>query len=234
VQGGEITIRVGVEAPHVKLTVQDNGPGIPRKDKGRIFEPFWTTKGCKGTGMGLSGSLGIVQRHGGTISVESREGEGALFTVVLPLSEEEMKTEQSAAAYAPGFQLNILVVDDMPAITRQLESALTQFGQTVSTALDGGQALRIFSEQHIDLIICDLGMPGLNGWQVGESIKDICRKQGRAKPPFIMLTGWGGQLNQQDRMRRGGVDRIVEKPIDLGKLMNIVCELTHAGSPEKG
>ena len=233
-KGGEITVRVQVEDPHVKLTVRDNGTGIPPKYRTRIFEPFWTTKGSQGTGMGLSSSLGIIQRHGGKISVESRQGEGTVFTVLLPMVHGETTTNQSEAASAPNLGLKILVIDDMPAVTRQLESALTKFGQTVATAFNGRQAIRTFCEKSIDLIICDLGMPGINGWQVGESIKEICNEQGRPKPPFIMLTGWGGQLGQRDRIIKAGVDRIVEKPIDVEELMDVVRELTRSDLPKHG
>ncbi len=227
-RGGEIRVSVGVEGSSVMLIVQDNGTGIAQKDKGRIFEPFWTTKGCQGTGMGLSSTLGIVQRHAGKISVESREGEGTIFTVQLPFSPDEESSKQPALPECQKFRLHILVVDDLSLVTNQIASTLTNLGQTVFTALNGRQALRIFRETHIDLIICDLGMPGLNGWQVGERIKEICRELGRFKPPFIMLTGWGGQLDERERMNKGGVDRIIEKPVDGFQLMDAIRELTKA------
>ena len=83
-QGGSITIKSFAENKQVTVTVEDTGTGIPQTVQDRIFDPFFTTKGVQSTGLGLSASYGIVKSHGGTISVESREGEGTTFTIKLP------------------------------------------------------------------------------------------------------------------------------------------------------
>lgn len=224
-KGGELRIRTSVDDDTAVLTVEDNGVGIPEENLGRVFAPFWTTKGPQGTGMGLSSSYGIVQRHGGEIAVESERGEGTSFTVRLPLSAEQPKPRERPVRRTVSFELNVLIVDDMPAVIKQLEGGLSSYGQTVYSASSGPVALEIFRETPIDVVICDLAMPEMNGWQVGEEIRRICEERQTAKPIFIMLTGWGGQIHEEDKMLQSGVDMILEKPVDIGKLSEVIEEL---------
>ncbi len=220
--GGEMGIRTAVEDDRIILTVEDTGVGISEEDQKRVFEPFWSTKGPQGTGMGLSSSYGIVRRHGGEITVDSRPGEGAVFTVKLPLSRERPRAKESRPPPAVDFRLNILVVDDMPAMIRQLEGGLTTFGQTVYTASSGAEAVEILREARVDLVVCDLAMPEMNGRQVAEAMLDICRERKTRKPGFIMLTGWGGQNDRDRDLAASGVDLILEKPVDIPKLLEVI------------
>lgn len=225
--GGEIKIRTAVEDEHALAVVQDDGIGISPENQGRIFEPFWTTKGFQGTGMGLSSSYGIVQRHGGRIELRSRAGEGSRFTILLPLAAETAEETQPKKYPEIGVRLNILVTDDMPAVTKQLEIGLSSFDHTVLTASSGKEAIDIFNEAKVDAVICDLAMPDMNGRQVAEAILDICRTRGMTRPPFILLTGWGGQIDEEAAMRELGVDRIVEKPAETAYLLEIIADLVN-------
>ncbi len=223
-RGGEIKVRTAVEKEGVILQVQDDGLGVPAQTVGRIFEPFFTTKGVQGTGMGLASSYGIVRRHGGEIFVESREGGGSTFTVRLPLMEKPQE-ETFGRPDGPLRQIRILVVDDQPPVVNMLKDGLELFGQTVLTAYSGQEAIDLLKTESVDLIICDLGMPGMNGWEVGKKVAQMCLENGVPKPLFMMLTGWSRQADQSEKVSESGVDAVLEKPVDVSSLFKAIGEL---------
>ena len=166
-----------------------------------MFEPFWSTKEVTtGIGMGLAVSHGIISRHGGSISVESEEGKCTIFTVTLPSVKQPQEVPMPSGAKMLRAKLNILVIDDMAIIVMNLEGILTKHQQTVFSATSGEEALQIFRNNKIDMVICDLGMPGMNGWEVGKAIRANCRERGLPKTPFILLTGWGAQDLEQEKI----------------------------------
>ncbi|MBM3300333.1 MAG: response regulator [Deltaproteobacteria bacterium] len=224
-QGGEINIVVSAGQERVVLRVQDNGIGIPSENLGRVFEPFWTTHRPQLVGMGLTSAMGIVKRHEGHISLESVEGEGSVFTVTLPRVSGPPSEElpRSVPVVAPG--LRILVVDDDQGVVKLLERLLTQHGQTVFPALSGDEAIDVFKEESIDLVICDLVMPVLDGWETLEQLRAICEARRIAKPPFIVLTGWSGQRGEKKKIAASGVDRLVDKPLNLARLLQTIAEV---------
>ncbi len=224
-EGGEIAIRTLVQDDRVILVVKDNGIGIPEKNVGRVFEPFWTTKGFKGTGMGLSSCYGIVRDHHGEIEVESRPGQGASFRVELPSATDTSGEDEEPKEVSVDFNLEILVADDIPAVVEQVGRGLSRYGQTVYRAYSGREAIEIFKETRIEFIICDLAMPELNGLQVAKIVSEIAQERGVPKPPFIMLTGWGGQMDEIEKMNECGVDLVLEKPIDIPELIESIREL---------
>lgn len=228
--GGKIDVACKVENHMVKLTVSDTGVGIAPEHVSKVFEPFWTSKGLHGTGMGLASSLGIVRRHGGDIEVDGSPGQGASFTVTLPRTLPASETAKAADGPPVDFALQILVVDDLEPVVKMLENGLSQIGQRVHTALSGKEAIEVFRSRDIDFVICDLGMEEMNGWQVGKSIKKMAREKGVERPPFMLLTGWGGQLSDDPRMQECGVDGIIEKPVDINDLARIIRENIHHGS----
>lgn len=227
-RGGKMKIHTFILGGQIVLQVEDNGVGMSKECLGKVFEPFFTTKGYESVGMGLASSYGILSRHGGRISVHSTEGEGTVFTVKLNLASDN--GELSEPASGPGFRhkLRILIVDDMPMVVTILEEGLAEFGQTVVVAFSGEQAIRLFRSDPTDLVICDLGMPGMNGWEVGSRIKALCKDLGIPKPPFILLTGWDDPAKEQERIFESGVDKVVKKPVDIMKLLDIVQELWDA------
>jgi CheY-like chemotaxis protein len=123
------------------------------------------------------------------------------------------------------FHANILVVDDMPDIVEQITEGLGYYGQTAYAAHSGEDALAVFRETSVDVIVCDLGMPHMTGWEVGKLVREICHERGSAPPAFIMLTGWGMELDDPDRMSRSGVDVILEKPVDITKLLAVIKDV---------
>jgi PAS domain S-box-containing protein len=223
--GGAITVSTFREHKHVVLRVQDDGIGIPREHLPKVFQPFWTTKGLEGSGLGLASSYGIVCRHGGDIAIESKEGEGTTVFVKVPIPD---KTPPLVSPYRMGpmdASYRILVVDDLEPLLRILKHGLAKRGQQVMTASCGEEAVRLFQEHEFDVVICDLAMPNMSGWQVGARIIDMCVAKGIPKTPFILLTGWGGQVDQPERIAESGVDAVVEKPMDVPRLLDVVRDL---------
>ena len=223
--GGTINVKTFLKQDSVFLEVQDGGIGISKKAVSKIFEPFWTTKGPQGTGMGLARARNIVEKCGGTIAVESTEGSGTTVTVVLKRTEARQGETAAGISEELGPALNLLVVDDSESVARMLRDSLTTAGHRVFTALSGRKAVEIFTGARIDAVLSDLEMPEMDGWQVARAVKDVCIKKAIPKPPFILLTGWGGQNANQEKMAECGVDQIIEKPVEISSLLRAVRSL---------
>jgi hypothetical protein len=140
-----------------------------------------------GKGMGLAVTHGLVKRHGGTISVHSKEGDGTTFTIRLPIAPAPViRTEQRPSCAAEA-SLTILIIDDESQVATLLERMLTKAGHRVFKTFSGEEGLAVFHKEEVDLVVCDLGMPGMSGWDVGKAIRSICREKEIAKPAFVLL-----------------------------------------------
>ena len=223
-EGGVMTVTTRIEGHQVVFQVQDTGVGISKDDLENVFDPFWSAQGLTKAGMGLSVSYGIVSRHAGTISVESELGKGSTFTVRLPLSDSVSEKVQSIAGLPPLRKLTILAVDDSERVVGFLRDALSRADHKVLTALSGPEALETFRDRQVDVVICDLGIPGMSGWEVGKKIKEICRETSTAKPPFILFTGWGAQVLEKDKVTESGVDVVLQKPVEIAPLLTTIQE----------
>lgn len=223
--GGEIDVSTHIENDSCYLKVRDNGIGIAETNLERIFEPFWSDKGVDGIGMGLASSYGIIKRHKGSISAESEPAKGTTFTVKLPLDRNSFEKKSCPPETRPELTCRVLIVDDSEDSVWVLRHGLARAGQQVLFALSGREGIEIFKKNPVDIVICDLGMPDLNGWDVGKAIKELCLERGRPKAPFILLTGWGGLLDEKEKLLESGVDRIVEKPFLVPNLLEIIREL---------
>jgi signal transduction histidine kinase len=163
----------------VRITFQDNGPGIAEKNLSKVFDPFFTTKEVgKGTGLGLSLCYGMIQEHGGDITVRSKAGEGATFIIELPLAAAiEIAAEKSnhpvtaTLSTIEGRGKKVLVIDDEEAILQMVREALSENGYEVDVVRDGESALSRLGQKSYDLALCDWKMPGLNGQQVYERLR---------------------------------------------------------------
>ena len=176
---GKICISSSASALNVRITIQDNGPGIAAENLRRIFDPFFTTKEVgKGTGLGLSLCYGIIKEHGGNIYAESKPGEGATFFIELPVaptssitSVEPVRTTAEKTNPLEGEGKRILVIDDEAAILQLVSESLRRSGFQVDTVADGEAALQRLKQDHYDVALCDWKMPGLNGQQVYERLQ---------------------------------------------------------------
>ncbi len=224
-KGGDIKIETEVGGERVILRITDTGIGISKENLNRLFTPFYTTSAEPGRGLGLATCRRIVEAHEGTILVDSVEGKGATFTITLPFVKPDIGPSDVGYDNDQGKPLTILAVDDMEATVKMLRAALMRFGHTVLTAMSGEEALRIFRENVIDLVVCDLGMPGMSGWRVGKAIKEISKERGSPKPPFIILTGWDDRGHDEAKCVESGVDAVVQKPLEMTKLVQIIREV---------
>jgi PAS domain S-box-containing protein len=231
-EGGIIDIRTCLEGNWVALRVRDNGVGIPQEHLNEVFKPLWTTKGPASAGLGLERVHNTVKRHNGKITIDSKIGHGTTVTILLP--REDMPDEEIPTTILdePGPECRILLVDDNEPILKMLARNLEQMGHKVFSCLSGKRALNVFSASQFDLVISDLGMPDMNGWQVAEALKQIAEKKDQSKTPFILLTGWGGQTRLEEIMAKSGVDAVIEKPVDIIELSKVIRRFTCQVSPE--
>ena len=217
-QGGDIKITTFKEDSHIAIKIEDTGIGIANERKDRIFDPFFTTKGIQFSGLGLSVSYGIINRHRGTIRVDSTEGKGTTFTIKLPITEKTIKEEKIEFKPEDQRKARILVIEDEEGVRNVLKDILTDAGHEVEIAFDGIQGIELFKKKEFDLVFTDLGMPGMSGWQIAEKIKDINKRV-----PVALITGWNVELSEYE-MRKSGVDLIVYKPFEVKQVLRLVQE----------
>jgi PAS domain S-box-containing protein len=209
------------------LCVRDNGIGIEPELAMRIFEPFFSTKGehataghgqpwLHGSGLGLSVCQTLVGQMGGTITLESRPGEGATFTVSVPLSDAPRPVADPTVTPTPCAR--VLVVDDEPEIRRLLCEHLIAAGHVAVEAKDGHQALDHLGHEEIDLVLLNWSMPGLDGQGVLEHIE---LHPERSWPPIVVVSGWTGSGSGIDRWRREIVGQL-RKPFSLDQVRSSV------------
>lgn len=172
---GQVTVATTYDASRVYIRIGDNGPGIAPQNLHRVFDPFFTTKEG-GTGLGLSLSYGIVQEHGGEITVASTPDAGTTFTIMLPRTDDAQPDVATQALVAPAVlePKKVLVADDEPTIAQLLVDILRHLGHQVEAVINGREALRQLESDTYDLIICDLKMPELDGYQVYDFLRQRC------------------------------------------------------------
>ena len=202
------------------FSVEDTGVGIPEGVVDRIFDPFYTTKGVRSTGLGMSISYGIINRHKGTIGVESREGQGTTFTIKLPVIEEFSSTQEQTKAMPPAERkARILIVEDEEEVRKLLSDILAIGEHQVEVAANGTQGLEIFERGSFDLVFTDLGMPDMSGWEVAKKIKAT-----NEKVPVVLVTGWNVEI-QDDEKRNNHVDKVIQKPFQVDQVLDSVQEV---------
>ena len=216
-QGGVLTLRMEEDGEYVYLTVKDTGMGMTEEVKAKLFVPFFTTKGEEGTGLGLSLAFGIITQHKGEIMVESSPGKGSSLTIKLPRCDRV--GDKESAVVSSSDQACILVIEDEKNIREVLDEILSSAGHTVTQAENGSEGIELFKKQKIDLVITDLGMPGLSGWEVAKRIKTI-----KPDTPVILSTGWGVKSDQHV-LEKENVDRIINKPFNMQQILILIGEL---------
>lgn len=226
-QGGRIALRALREDGHATIRVTDTGVGIPPEMLPRVFEMF-TQVGTSlersqgGLGIGLTLAKRLVEMHGGTVSAESPgPGGGSTFTVRIPLAAEAIRPPavgRDAATPAAGAPLDILVVDDNRDSAETLAMLMRIRGHTVKTAHDGPETLRLLASFRPQLILLDLGLPGMSGYEVARRVRESTSLRGVT---LTALTGWG-QDEDRRRTREAGFDHHMVKPADPDELERII------------
>ncbi len=228
--GGTITLRarrsVGVASaaqPSVIVEVSDDGIGMDENTRNHCLEPFFTTKGLRGTGLGLAMVYGIAQRHSAELQIDSNVGKGTTIRIMFPDSEGAAAVVRERTAQPTAQGLRLLLIDDDPLILQSLRNALEYEGHYVMCA-DGGQAgidmyrAACDGKQPFSAVITDLGMPHVDGRQVAAAIKGI-----EPTARVIMLTGWG-QLLADGSDAPTQVDRILSKPPNMWELREALAQ----------
>ncbi len=210
-EGGEITIRTEAKEGEVLLYFTDSSQGIPDRIKEKIFHPFFTTKGPKASGLGLSICYGIIKRHRGKIKVKSSKGKGTTFTISIPvglqapLKKEKLKEPEKISSR------KILVIDDEEGIREVLGEIFQNEGHRVTLAETSRKGLDKFKKNDFDLVLTDLGMPEMSGWELAKKIKEI-----DPGIPVGLITGWA-VATPKEKMKEEGVDFILSKPFNYTK-----------------
>ena len=243
--GGEVRVTVAREGAHARITVNDNGPGIRPNFLPYVFDRFRqgdqsTTRVHGGLGLGLSIVRHLVELHGGSVRAASEgEGRGSTFTVELPLlrsadagprdeagSEDRFSTRHAQSAILKG--MSVLVVDDEPDALRLLKTMLELKGARV-TAVDSAEAAwGELAGEWPDLLLCDIGMPGEDGYQFIRRVRALESERGR-RLPSVALTAYAGEADRAQALE-AGFQLHVPKPVEPAALVNVIADLAGRGS----
>ncbi|HZE57428.1 MAG TPA: ATP-binding protein [Chthoniobacterales bacterium] len=222
-QGGRISLETSVEEENAVIRVRDNGAGMTESVRQRCLEPFFSTKGERGTGLGLSMVYGIIERHRGKLEIESAPGQGTTFIIRLPIADASaMQNPESSAQASAKSSLNVLIVDDEPRVLEVVSAYLRCDGHSVSTAASGREGLEKFRRNQFDLVVLDRVMPEMSGDQTARFIKQV-----NERIPVIMLTGFGA-LIEVSGSQPAAVDVVLNKPVTLDVLRKTIGKLLHA------
>jgi PAS domain S-box-containing protein len=212
-KGGTITFRGEKKEGGVFLSISDTGIGMSENAQKRVFEPFFTTRAEVGHGMGLATAYGTIRRHGGEIKVQSKLGKGTTFTIKLPYSKSLPK-DKKEEIIPKVRQANILVIDDEEQILMVFTQMLKE--HRVDTATDALEGIRLFKEKRHDVLIVDLAMPKMNGWQIADIVRRIDKNVG-----IVLCTGWGVQAEDEE-FKRSQADFLLMKPFGVKMAMSTI------------
>jgi len=240
-QGGTLTISTRSRAmangeKGVEIRFRDTGVGMSSEVAQRAQEPFFTTKGTEGSGLGLSIVAGIVERLKGTLDINSREGEGTEIILRLPIRPFDSPDSGKTASREGKKRLEklmhgaILVIDDEPALLEIIKDLLTPEGIEVKTVTSGDKGISLFRKdaEKFSMIMTDLGMPGMNGWEVAREIRSL-----NTEIPIILMTGWGLEISNKE-VKNAGITELVAKPFTIRKVQALVTKyLSKPASPSR-
>ena len=228
---------IDAKASHVEITVErsngeariviaDDGAGMSREVRKRAFDPFFTTKGSLASGLGLSVAYGIVRRHGGRIELESTPGQGTKVRIRLPALKEITLPSVKPVPGPGAGGIRILLIEDDEDNREAMSTLLGLGGHAVTSAATAAEGIRLFAADSFDLVLTDLGLPDLTGWEVARQVKELS-----VTTPVALITGWGLNL-AQDEIHRRGVDLLIKKPIEPRKFLQQLSVLGVKGGPK--
>ena len=224
-EGGQVRLTSRRRGEMVELSLSDTGIGMSEETRRRIFDPFFTTKGPRHSGLGLAVVHGVLGRHRGQVEVISQEGQGTTFRLRFPVSAEARALQTSPPLAKPSGPLTeppksarILVIEDELTIRSLLVQVLMNAGHTVRWAGDGQEGLALFEKEEFDVVLTDLSMPEVSGWEVAQAVK-------KAHPgvPVILVTGWGDQMDPH-HLEKNGVDLVLAKPFRVEELLSTLTD----------
>lgn len=208
--GGSLIIHASADETTVRVSLTDSGTGMTEETVSRIFDPFYTTKGTSGLGMGLSESYRTIERHGGRIEVDSQPSRGTTFVIFLPRVTSE-RTLAANPLHSTAVPISrILIVDDEEPVRRVLAAILGQKGHTVSTADSAAEALMMVDEQDFDVVFTDLAMPKTDGVTTAAEIKSR-----KPATKVVLMSGYGAEKAYERAGETSGVDFAVSKPFRM-------------------
>ena len=218
--GGTIDVSTRREGEKAYLTLTDTGEGMDEETKTRIFQPFYTTKGFEqGKGLGMAGSYSIITEHKGQIYVKRTAlGKGTSIEIAIPYTERETAPEKDTARGYDG-SARVLWVDDEEMIRDMGKSLLETMGHEADVASGGQEALELLASKEYDLMITDVGMPNMSGWQLAERIKGQYSGM-----KVAVVTGWGNDVEPEQK-KQYGVGYVLGKPVEMKQLKNLVGEV---------
>ncbi len=236
--GGRLTVRTGGSAGpagtsargSVHIEVSDTGAGMSEETRRRCLEPFFTTKGERGTGLGLAMVYGTMQRHGADLEIDSAPGRGTTVRLSFAVLPADTGRREPAATAGVGAALRILVVDDDPLLLKALRDTLEASGHQVVTAAGGQAGIDTFREalaggNTFAVVITDLGMPYVDGRRVAGAVK-----QASPATPVIMLTGWGQRMADDGDLPEH-VDQVLGKPPKVRELHAALARCSQSARP---
>jgi PAS domain S-box-containing protein len=203
----------------VQIKVSDTGIGMSSEVERRIFDPFFSTKGPKGTGLGMSVAYGIISRHRGSIRFESEIGRGTTCYVSLPVGKQSDRIIRLRTPAMDKQKLRILVIDDEDVIRDFLVEMLVSAGYEADAASAGPEGIALSEKNHYDLVLSDLGLPEMSGWEIAKAIRSKSPSL-----PIVLMSGWGIQLDDV-RIQECGIDLVLSKPCQMEELLGAVEEV---------
>ena len=228
-EGGTLTLRTKTSGEpgqeHVDVEVADSGIGMDEETRRRCLEPFFTTKGERGTGLGLAMVYGVAQRHNAEVDVDSARGKGTCVRMRFSVATEAGSDTATVPPNEPiPSRKRILIVDDDPLLIKSLRDALESDGHAVIAAHGGQEGINLFQSaqdrrEPFAVVITDLGMPYVDGRKVASAVKTTC-----PSTPVILLTGWGQRIVAEGDVPPH-VNRVLSKPPKLRELRAALAEI---------
>jgi CheY-like chemotaxis protein/anti-sigma regulatory factor (Ser/Thr protein kinase) len=218
-KGGTIAVTARIEGHEIRLEVHDTGTGMTDEVRQRCLDPFFSTKGQQGTGLGLALVQATVARHHGTLVLESELGKGTSFIMRFPVGAKPTAPEPERIRVERSRRLRVLVVEDEPLVRAAVIEQLSSQGHTVETANNGLEGLDKFLSGQFDLVVTDRAMPEMGGDQLATAIKQVAPDR-----PIIMLTGFGDLMDAKGE-KPSGVDVVIGKPVTFDALQGAILQV---------
>jgi PAS domain S-box-containing protein len=233
-KGGSLTLRTAEDVDgNAIISVRDEGEGIQPESLGRLTDAFFTTRPDRQMGLGLHLVQTVVQRHGGRMEVDSAPGHGSTFALIFPRSATAPAEAPPAPRVAPALRSSdsatsqpaaisdvagprLLLIDDQADLLQVLRTILEGKGYAVDLAMNGKDGIHLLSQQRFALVLTDLGMPDLSGWDVARKVREI-----QPRTPVVLMTGWAADIDQE-RLARGSVDAMLPKPFRSERLLEVI------------